>query len=48
MDVVREDKQVVGVTEKDAEDGERWRRVIRCDNSLKREGKAEKGRQTSP
>ena len=28
MDGVREDMQVDGVTEEDAEDGERWTRVI--------------------
>ena len=30
MDAVKEDMQVVGVTEEDAEDRARWRRVIRC------------------
>ena len=30
MDAVREDMRVVGVTEEDAEDRTRWKRMIRC------------------
>ena len=33
MDVVREDMQIVGVTEEDAEDRKRWRRMIHCGDS---------------
>ena len=30
MDMVREDMQVVGATEEDAEDRKRWKQMIRC------------------
>ena len=30
MDSVKEDMKLVGVGEEDAEDGVRWRRMIRC------------------
>uniref|UniRef100_A0A3Q3XPT4 C2H2-type domain-containing protein n=1 Tax=Mola mola TaxID=94237 RepID=A0A3Q3XPT4_MOLML len=33
MDMVREDMQIVGVREEDAEDRGRWRRMIRCGDS---------------
>ena len=33
MDVVKQDKKLVGVREEDAEDRVRWRQMIRCGNS---------------
>ena len=33
IDMVKEDMQIVGVTEDDAEDRERWRMMICCGNS---------------
>ena len=39
--MMREDKQIVVERQQDAEDRERWRRVIRCVDCLK---KAEGGR----
>ena len=35
MDGVREDMQIVCVTEEDANNRERWRRIIRCGKSSK-------------
>ena len=34
IDAVREDMQVIGVTREYAEDKVRWRRVVRCGDSL--------------
>lgn len=45
MDVPGEDMQIVAVREKDAEEMERLKMMIYCDNSQKKKpGKAGKGR----
>ena len=44
MDALREDVQIVGGRTEDAEDQERWRRMIRFADSWMNQGKAESGR----
>ncbi|XP_051788831.1 uncharacterized protein LOC127529414 [Erpetoichthys calabaricus] len=41
MDVVREDMQVMGVTEQDAEDRKIWKKMIRCGNPQREQPKEE-------
>ena len=43
MDEVREDMQIVGGRQGDAEDRERWRTIIPCDISLKNQVKPKEG-----
>ena len=42
--MMREDMQIVGVREEDAEDSERWRRTIHCGDFYKKLGKAKRAR----
>ena len=41
VDVVREDMQVAGVTEEDAEARKRWKRMIRCGDPKREQPKEE-------
>ena len=38
MDVVRQDIEIVGATEEDAEDKDRWKTIIPCGNSIWNKG----------
>lgn len=42
MDVAKEDMQTVGVTEQDAKDRVRWRKVIHCGGSSQENKKEDK------